>query len=141
MSRVIDIADAIKDRLAAQAALATVEIVVDRQKDLVAKLQKLVGKTKGTLITILWEGFVVPDIQASGPRIVSRYVVRAWSRPVISDDVPADVLVTTLVKALHHWQPEAGVHNFGEMFVTDGDFVPDDKHLIYEVSVECALTL
>jgi hypothetical protein len=137
----MDIADAIKARLEAQAALAGVDVIVDRQKDLAAILAKSVGKAKGSAITILWEGFDVPDSNTSGPHIRSRYTLRTWSRPVLAqENTPADELVTAICTALHHWIPE-GLHAFGEMTITGGDFTPDSKWLIYEVDAEVMLKL
>ena len=141
MSRVMDIADAMATRLESQAALAGVDVIVDRQKDLAETLKKSVAKAKGSAITILWEGFDVPDVNTSGPQIRSRYTLRTWSRPVLADgNTPADELVTAICKALHHWIPE-GLHSFGEMTITGGDFTPDTKWLIYEVEAQVMLKL
>jgi hypothetical protein len=140
MSRMLDIADAIKTRLESRAALEEIPVVVDRQKDISVLIAKSVGRSKGSCITILWDGFGVPDPNTSGPQVTSRYTLRTWSRPVINNETPADELVEEICKALHHWIP-VGVHAFGEMTVSGGDFVPDSKWLIYEVDVEVTLKL
>jgi hypothetical protein len=140
MSRMLDIADAIKTRLESRAALEEIPVVVDRQKDIAVLIAKSVGRSKGSCITILWDGFGVPDPNTSGPQVTSRYTLRTWSRPVINNETPADELVEEICKALHHWIP-VGVHAFGEMTVSGGDFVPDSKWLIYEVDVEVTLKL
>jgi hypothetical protein len=140
VSRVLNIADAIKTRLESRPALAGVDVIVDRQKDLSTLVAKGVGRAKGSCITILWDGFSVPDANASGPQVTSRYTLRTWSRPIINDEVPADELVEEVAKALHHWIPE-GVHSFGEMTITGGDFTPDAKWLIYEVEAQVTLKL
>ena len=140
MSRMLDIADAIKTRLEAVTALAGIDVVVDRQKDIAVLIAKSVGRAKGSCITILWDGFGVPDANTSGPQVTSRYTIRTWSRPVINNETPADELVEEISKALHHWIP-VGLHAFGEMTVSGGDFVPDAKWLIYEVDVQVTLKL
>jgi hypothetical protein len=140
MSRMLDIAEAIKTRLEGRAALAEVPVLVDRQKDVATKVAAAVGRAAGSLITILWEGFTVPDPNTSGPQVTSRYTLRTYSRPVISTETPADELVQEICKALHHWIPE-GVHSFGEVTIGGGDFVPDAKFLIYEIDAEVTLKL
>jgi len=141
MSRVMDIAEAMATRLESRPALAGVDVIVDRQKDLVATVSKAVGKAKGSAITILWEGFGVPDPDSPGPHVRARYTIRTWSRPVLADAAtPADVLVAEVAKALHHWIPE-GVHAFGEMTVTGGDLAPDPRWLIYEIQAQVMVRL
>jgi len=140
MSRVLDIAELIKARLESRPALAGVDIVVDRQKDLATVVSKGVGKAKGCCVTILFEGFQVPDRNTPGPQVRPRYTLRVWSRPIIKDDLPADEVVEEIARALHHWIPE-GLHAYGEMTVTGGDLVPDKTWLIYEIETEMTLKL
>jgi hypothetical protein len=147
MSSMLDAADAIKARLEAQATLAGVDVIVDRQKDILSAVAAAIGKTKGNAITILWEGFGVPDPNTSGPRILSRYSIRTWSMPVVErarkapgDVILADTIVVSICKALHHWMPTEA-HIFGEMTVTGGDLVPDPRWLSYEINAEIQLSL
>jgi hypothetical protein len=140
MSRMLDIADAIKARLESRPGLAGIDVVVDRQKDIAVLIAKSTGRAKGSCITILFEGFGVPDRNTSGPQVTARYTLRTWSRPVINNETPADELVEEIARALHHWIPE-GTHAFGEMAVTGGDFVPDPKWLVYEIEAEVTLKL
>jgi hypothetical protein len=140
VSRMLDIADAMKARLESRAGLAGVDVVVDRQKDIATQIAASLGKAKGSLITILFEGFAVPDRNGSGPQVTARYTLRTWSRPILESETPADVLVEEIAKGLHHWIPE-GLHAFGEMSITGGDFVPDPRWLSYELEAEVTLKL
>lgn len=147
MSAMLHVADAIKERLENTPALAGVGVVVDRQKDVYSAVAAAVNKSGGNGVTILWEGFSVPDTNTAGPRILSRYSIRTWSLPVVerARKAPgkvlfADDLVTAILKSLHHWNP-TDLHNYGEMTVTGGDLVPDPRWLSYEINAELQLSL
>jgi hypothetical protein len=147
MSRSLDIADLIKARLEAVSALAGIDVVVDRQRNITALIASAVGKAKGNCITILYEGFSVPDPNSAGPRLLVRYTIRDYCRPILEkatkgdrDAIYADEVIEEIAKSLHHWVPEHA-HSFGEMTVTGGDLVPDPRWLIYELEAEVAVQL
>jgi hypothetical protein len=150
MSHALDIADLIAARLAAAPAtgeLAVTQditgcpILVDRQKNLLSDIQKAVGKTGGTAIVILWQGFTSVDDNAGTPRLLLRYTISVWSKPILtSGDLPADDIMETILRRLWQWLPESG-HAFGEMKLKSGGLVPDSRFLIYDCEVSVAVSI
>jgi len=146
MSHLIDHADLIRTRLltapvagelATSLDLTRTEVLVDRQKSILADVQKAVGKAGGSAIVILWQGFQVADKNASTPRIAARYTITVWSKPVMTgSDIPADLVMESILQRLWQWVP-AGSHAYGEVTLLNGGLVPDPKYLIYD----CELTI
>jgi hypothetical protein len=144
MSKALDNADLIRTRLLTAPAageLATriditgVDVIVDRQKNILNKVAAAVGKSKGTAIVILWGGFVTSDENASKPRLESRYTISVWSKPVIAQgDLAADDVMEAVIRRIWHWRP-GGPHAHGEARVKDGGIVPNASYLIYDCEV------
>lgn len=144
MSKQLDNADLIRTRLLTAPTakelpttldLTQVEVVVDRQKNIGNEVSKAVAKATGTAITILWDGFVVLDKNASRPRLGHSYTLIAWSRPILAkDNLAADDVMESVIMRLWQWRPTGG-HAFGECEVKDGGLSPDPKYLKYDMQV------
>lgn len=144
MSKAIDNAEAIKDRLKAAPLaheIATplditgLDIIVDRQKNILSEIAKAVAKTKGTAIVIAWLGYKTLDANARTPRMGNLYNVCVWSKPVIeAGNYPADEVIEAVINRLWQWVPGGG-HAFGEAEVTGGGLVADTKYLKYDCDI------
>lgn len=144
MSKALDHADLIATRLAAAPAageLATtiditaVDIIIDRQKNILSEVSKSVAKASGTAIVILWQGFVTIDKHASSPRLAHRYNISVYSKPVIAGAaLLADDVMESVIQRLWQWIP-AGAHAYGEATVENGGLMPDRSFLVYDCEV------
>lgn len=144
MSRALDIAELIRTRLLTAPTgdeipttldITGVEVIVDRQKNILSDITKAVAKASGTAITILWAGWTVVDKNTKTPRLAHRFTIMAWSKPVIAgDNLAADDVAEAVINRLWHWRPLGG-HAFGEAEPQNGGLVPDKKFLIYDCEV------
>ena len=144
MSAALDIADMIAARLAiapAAGELATVldltglSIVVDRQKNIASDIAKGVGKAGGTAITILWQGFSADEKNTARPRLIQRYTLTVWSKPVLAgEDFAADDVMQSVITRLWRWIP-SGSHCFAATEITRGGLIPDAKYLVYDCEI------
>lgn len=145
MSAISTTADGIKAVLEAVVALDGIGVIVDRQKNIVSKIQAAVAKAAGNAIVIFFEGYDVPDPNAKR-RVRASYTVKTFSLPVIEnatqaepDRLYADDVIEIIHAALHHYAApvdgKAMPNAIGEMQVSGADFVPDPRWLCYELTV------
>lgn len=111
MSVFFDRADQLCAYLKGVAGLEQVVFVVDRQKDVGAELQKVIGKSK-TLCLITWLGGN-SDPEATPLRITSTYNLTFFSAPLLSrqGEDPQDELLQRAANAIHHWDPNPELPN------------------------------
>lgn len=150
MSKALDHAELIATRLATAPAtgerettvnLPAIDIIVDRQKNVLSDITKAVAKAGGTAIVILWQGFTTIDKNASAPRLAHRYTITVYSKPVIAgDDLAADDVMESVIQRLWQWIP-AGYHANGEVEVQNGGMVPDRSYLIYDCEITIPASL
>ena len=150
MSDFLDLADSIKTRLQTAAAtgerateidLTDIEVIVDRQKDLVTSLAKAMAKSGGTAIIILWQGFQPDDETSGSPRLVSRYTISATCKPIRKpSDLNADDVMQSIIQRLWRWVPGGG-HCFGAAKGFRGGLIPDTKYLVYDCEVSFPILL
>jgi hypothetical protein len=136
MSAFLDKADEIADRLRSVTQLESVEIIVDRQKDIAAEFTKAMGKVKGGVIIIFFEGFQ-PDsgeYPQSDDTLISSFSVTIWTKPILRrGQPPADDLVEAVHTSLHGWkQDECRLRSV----VKQGRIINDPRYLIHELQVE-----
>lgn len=146
MSKALNMAELIRTRLltapvpgelATTLDITGLEILVDRQRNLLSDVTKAVAKARGTAVTILWQGYQVADENARTPRMEHRYTVSVWSKPVLAgENLAADEVMEAVMNRLWQWIPSGG-HVHGEVKVKNGGLVPDNKFLIYD----CEITL
>lgn len=139
MSKAMDIAQAMADRLNGLETLPDVETIVDRQKDIAAHVAKQVARGAGAAITILYEGFSNSDRSgAANLKVTRRYTISIFSKPVLreAEATAADDIVETAAVALHRWEAP-----FGEIVLTGCDMRPDTRYLIYDLDVEVLTSL
>lgn len=143
MSAFYDTADAIAARLEADALLAGVSVVVDRQRDIASELRKAIGKQTGHgILIVTWTGGTNYDDQKSEPRIAATFTVTGFFKPVIrSGDTAADDLIEAVCKSLHDWRPEADGHFYSRLVVKGVDPIQDADLLALRVNLTCHLTL
>jgi hypothetical protein len=111
--------------------LTQVPVVFDRQKNILSEVAAKMGKAGGIVITFLYDGWEVADVDASRPRLNHRYVVDVWGRPILGpEDLPADAVVASAFNRFWHWRPEDS-HVFGEAKPGSGGIEPDPKFLRY----------
>ncbi len=144
MSKAIQHADLIRTRLltaptgtelATPVSLVGLDVIVDRQKNILSDVTMAVAKVKGTAIVILWNGFTTLDKNASRPRLAHAYTLTVWSKPVIAgDNLAADDVMEGVINRLWQWVPE-GAHVHGEVEVRNGGLVPNTKFLIYDCEI------
>lgn len=135
MSTFLDKADEIADRLRAVTRLESVEIIVDRQKDIAAEFAKAMGKAKGGVIIILFDGYRPNDEDVAESVLISSYSITIWTKPILrGDQAPADDIVEETHRALHGWK-----HDFycqHNAIVRSGRIIPDQRFLIHELQLE-----
>lgn len=144
MSKSLDISELIRTRLLTAPVagelptpldITGLDVIVDRQKDILSDVTKAVAKAKGTAIVILFEGFKTDDADAGQPRLTNTYNVCVWSKPVIAgQNLPADDVLESVILRLWQWVP-VGAHFHQEATVTNGGLVPDRKFLKYDCEV------
>ncbi|MDP3850099.1 MAG: hypothetical protein Q8Q59_06335 [Luteolibacter sp.] len=144
MSKAIDMADLIRNRLLTRPAvgematsvdLTHIDVIIDRQVAVLSKVKEAVAKASGCAIVIVWTGFQVDDKNLGRPRLSHRYTITVWSKQVVDQgNRPADNVIESIVLRLWHWVPDGG-HAFGEAEVINGDMVPDKSYLIYDCEV------
>lgn len=121
--------------LATPLALAGLDIIVDRQKNILSDVTKAVAKAKGTAVVILWEGFTTADKNSARPRLAHSYNITVWSKPILAGaNLAADDVMESIIARLWHWRPSGG-HAFSEVEVRNGGLVPDAKFLKYDLEV------
>lgn len=152
MSALNTTADGIKTVLEAVAELEGIGIVVDRQKNVAARISEAVARAGGNAITIFFEGYDVPDVNAQR-RVRASYSIKTYSLPIIenakkpveAERLYADDVIEIIHKALHQYTPpvdgKAMPNAIGEMQVSGADFVPDARWLVYELTVSVPISL
>jgi len=151
MSTALDLADLIRTRLitaptgselTTEVDLTDLDVIVDRQKNILSEVAKAVGKAKGTAVVILWDGYRSEDDNGTSPRLANSYQIRVYSKPVIAGaNLTADDVMESIMKRLWHWQPVAGDPYFNEAKIRDGGLVPDKSFLVYDLTVTISRNL
>ena len=135
MSAFLDKADQIADHLKTIPALSSVEILVDRQKDMPSEFAKAMGKAKGGVVIIFFSGYTPNDEEVAESVLISSFSVTIWTKPILRSSQPkADDLVEAVHRALHGWK-----HDFycqHNAIVRRGRIVPNDRFLIHELELE-----
>lgn len=135
MSAFLDKADEIAARLKSVLELESVEIIVDRQKDIAAEFSKAMGKAKGGVIIILFDGYRPNEEDVAESVLVSSYSITIWTKPVLrGGQPPADDLVESVHRALHGWQHDFYCQN--NAIVRRGRIIPNQRFLIHELQLE-----
>ncbi len=157
MSRMLDLATAIQQRLKAWPALAGIDVLLDRQLDVESLMAAKVAQGKGAAIAVFWAGAANRNLDTSGPLLRCRYTISIFARPVLRRGAAtADDLAEAAMKALHHWVPAltqevdgepvttpiGGPHAAAEVKVIACDLASrDERFVIYEVAAEADLLL
>ena len=144
MSQQLALAEMIRTRLltapavgelATQMDLTGLDVIVDRQKNILVEVTKSVAKARGTAVVILWEGWTPVDKNSKRPRLAHSYNITVWSKPIIAGaNLAADDVMESIIARLWHWKPTGG-HAFSEAEVRNGGLVPDAKFLKYDLEV------
>ena len=139
MSKSIDIATSMVDRLNASALLQGVEAMVSRQKDLTNEINQRALKIGGAAVIVQFEGFRNPDRNAAvNPTVARRYSVTIYTRPLMREgETPADDVVEYVARSLHNWDIPEATSGAAEITVDDCDIVPDKSFLIHQLSITC----
>lgn len=144
MSKLYQTAEALAAHLGTVVPESELAIVVDRQKDLQAEVNKSIGKVKGGVAVVEWGGVSQIDARASQLRGTSNFVVTVICKPVLrakAGQLPADDLVEQLADAMHHWHPEPEKPSAcrDRMEVTAIQPVNHPQYLIYSIRAEMNL--
>ena len=143
MSAFYDTADAIAARLQADAALAAVPVVVDRQRDIASELKKAIGKQTGQgILIVTWTGGTNSDEMKAEPCLAGAFTVTGFFKPVIRrGDPAADDIIEAVCKRLHDWRPVDGGHFHTRMIVKGVDPIQHPELLALRVNLSCQLIL
>ena len=139
MSLSLDIADAIAARLKLQSTLPGLSIIVWRQQDLKAEVDRLVMRNSGMALIIAYLGFDNPNGQVTGQATVTRrYSLAILAKPVLLNrNAPtATHAAETAARALHNWDIEDPATGAAEIRVTACELEPDPDLLNYTLTLE-----
>jgi hypothetical protein len=136
MSNFYAIADAIQDRLKGSDLLKNVGILIDRQKDVKAEVDRLALSQSGNLIVIAWVGSKNNDKTADGPHFLSSFSVTVFAKPVLRTRLSAaDDIVETCCTLLHDFRPDGSFHK--RLIVTGVDPTSVGEELLaYRINLE-----
>lgn len=139
MSRSLDIADAIAARLKQVATLPGLSIIVWRQQELQAEVDRLVMRNSGMALVIAFLGFDNPNGQVTGQATVTRrYSLAILAKPVLLHRTAptATDAAETAARALHNWDIEDPTTGAAEISVTSCELEPDPDLLNYTLTLE-----
>lgn len=137
MSQFFTTADAIAAMLEAVPALSGMAIIVDRQKDIAAELQKHLGKTNGGCLIVTWTGGTNEDESGDGPRFASTFTVTGFFKPVLRrGETPADDIIEAAAEALHDWRRPAKPHVQDRLIVTAISPFDSAEFLAYRINLK-----
>lgn len=123
-------ADALKARLAAVAELAGIDVVVDRQKNLLSEVAKSVAKAKGAAIVILLDGWGEPP-EGESTYLRLRHSVSLWTVPVMRPGAIAEaVALGAMLRAIQGWRPSA--QDCSRWHVGGGASIESERYHVYE---------
>ena len=135
MSAFLDKADEIKTLLDGVSALSSVEVIVDKQKDIAAEFAKAIQKAKGGVIIILFDGYEPNDLDVNDSTLISSFSITIWTQPILRGTNPKNTdLVEATHKALHDWQHDAFCQNNAQVLL--GRLIPNPKFLIHELTLQ-----
>lgn len=116
--------------------LTGIPVIVDKQKDLLTELNKAVGKSEGVAVVILWDGFDEIDPFAPEPRVMNRYTVTIFSRPILTATaLAADDVMESILTRLWRWAPSNG-HQSNAVQIGGAKFIPDERFSIYSLDLK-----
>ncbi|MGD1979768.1 MAG: hypothetical protein PVJ98_10265 [Akkermansiaceae bacterium] len=136
MSVFLDKADQIAARLKVDPGLSSVVVLVDRQKDMAAEFPKAMGKAKGGVVIILFDGYRPDsgDYPQADDALVSNFSITVWTKPVLRrGQPPADDLVEAIHTSLHGWKQEDCRFR---AVVRRGRIINNPRFLIHELQLE-----
>jgi hypothetical protein len=131
-------AEALAAYLETVLALAGIDVVVARQKDLLASVELAAGKAAGTCVVVAWLGGSNANRSAATLVMGGRYSVSVWALPIATaQTVPVDAIVEAAAAAVHGWEGEPTYNRPARRLeVTDVSLVPDERFLVYEILCE-----
>lgn len=109
MSRFFQTCEAIKALLEASPALVGFAVMVDRQRDILAELQKTQAKHSGRgLLVVSWAGSPNAEENSDRPCFDSRYLITGFFKPTIRQgDTAADEIIEAAALAVHDQPKQA----------------------------------
>ena len=124
-------AEEIATRFRSLAVMDGVDVIVDRQKDILNEVAKGVAKAKGVMVAVLWAGGKATDTDPL--TMDALFEIRIYAKPVLRGaETPADELVAAMLPAIHDWKADDSLH-CGWNFQVSGDLdlIPDKNFLFY----------
>ena len=80
-------------------------VVVDKQAELANKVREKLNMAAGLSVVVGFAGADVPKAEARGPRLLARYNVALFAKPILErGQHPANVVLVKLLRAMHHWE-------------------------------------
>lgn len=142
MSVFLTRADSLATYLATVDGLQSIAWIVDRQRNLEAEFIKASGKAKG-LGVITWLGGKNEDRNLAGLRIVSRYHLTLFFKPIVRDGLAtADDVAELTARALHHWFPTSPPTRMKVRFeVTDLQVIDHPEFYVLRIVAESVTQL
>lgn len=138
MSQFYDTAEDIADQLRATEELAGIAVIVDRQRDIAAELQKHLGKvTAAGCLIVTWTGAPNADESADGPRFNSTFTVTGFFKPVLRrGETPADNIIEAAAAALHDWRRPNRSHVNDRLIVIGITPFDSPEFLAYRINLK-----
>lgn len=146
MSRISSAGAGIEAKLEALPAMAGIDVLYDRQKDVEAAALAAVEKAKGIFVTVMFMG--KRKRREGVGRWQAVYLIQVWGRPIIRDgDTPIDDIVEAIEAALDGESIDGAApdgidgHYYHEVEVRDVGLIPDRTWLKFGIEVELDLQL
>jgi hypothetical protein len=148
MSRVMDFAKAVQERLEAVAALAPehqdaqpvldgLPIIIDRQKDLLAEIEMEISKATGTCIVLYPTRGSRNRRARRGDPFGCDIIAEVYATPIMKPNAPpADDVMEAIVLALDGWPRPGGHTGHADDMVAVETFelVPDRDFLVWRIT-------
>lgn len=99
-------AEALKTRLESISELVGIDIIVDRQKDVLSEITKAVAKAKGAAIVILLDGWGEPP-EGEATYLRLRHSISLYTKPVLRGGYLSEAIALgAMLRAIQGWRPD-----------------------------------
>ena len=141
MSPFIQRAAELAERFGTLAALDGVDILVDRQKDVLSEISRSVAKARGAMVSILWTGGRY--VEGARTAFEAEYEVTIYSRPILrGGEAPADEILAATLAAVQEWKADPSINIYQEFKVVGAvSILPNKSFLIYSFTINGRVNL
>lgn len=142
MSKIIDTAEALKAHLETIIAQDELFIVVDKQKDISAEVQKNLAKVKGGAASIEYVSMINTAGVGDDLNMKASYVISLVTKPILrTGNTPTADLLERIVRAVNGWQVDTSRPCSNSALVKSVNLVPNPQFLIHQIKIEKKILL